>query len=353
MQDRAFRTFAGMLRVRQKRFRFPMAVAVVFLSIWTVLLFTFSASGPHDSDRDFEERFNRDYRIYSIPTPENVTFCGNVVPMFDTDVRERLDRELLVNAYWQSNTLLMHKRAHRWFPVIEPILKANGVPDDFKYLAVIESGLTQAVSPSKAVGFWQLLEATGKQFGLEVNSEVDERYHVEKSTEAACRYLKEAYGKFGSWEMAAGGYNMGMGGINKQMGRQGTDNYYDLILNQETSRYLFRIIAAKEILENPTRYGFHFREKDLYAPEETYEVTIKGPVEDFAKFAAQHNTTYKVLKIFNPWLRENYLTNKSGTTYKVRLPKKGYFNLSGADHELLRDTTLWTPPVRDTVSVGE
>ena len=324
-----------------------MAMAVVFLSIWTVLLFTFSASGPHDADLEFEERFNKDYRIYSIPMPERVTFCGNVVPLFDTDVRERLDRELLVNTYWQSNTLLLHKRAHRWFPVIEPILKANGIPDDFKYLAVIESGLTQAVSPSKAVGFWQLLEATGKQFGLEVNDEVDERYHIEKSTEAACKYLNEAFGKLGSWEMAAGGYNMGMGGINKQMGRQGTDNYYDLILNQETNRYLFRIIAAKVILENPTRYGFHFREKDLYQPEETYEVTISGPVEDFAKFAAEHNTSYKVLKIFNPWLRENYLTNKSGKTYSVRLPKKGYFNLSGADRELLMDTALWTPPSRD------
>lgn len=330
-----------------------MAVVAVFLSVWTLLLFTFSASGPHDADLAFEERFNKDYRVYSIPTPDNVTFCGNVVPIFDTDVRERLDRELLVNTYWQSNTLLMHKRAHRWFPVIEPILKANGIPDDFKYLAVIESGLTQAVSPSKAVGFWQLLEATGKQYGLEVNSEVDERYHVEKSTEAACNYLNEAYAKLGSWEMAAGGYNMGMGGINKQMGRQGTDNYYDLILNQETSRYLFRIVAAKVILESPTKYGFHFREKDLYHPEETFEVVIKGPVEDFSKFAAEHNSTYKILKIFNPWLRENFLMNKSGKTYKLKLPKKGYYNLSGADHELLMDTALWSVPDGNDAPSGE
>lgn len=333
-----------MLRMEKKRFRFPTALVAFGLAAWTITLFTFSASDRHDDDAAFAERFNRDYRVYSVTIPEEVMFCGRRVPTFDTDVRERLDRELLVNTYWQSNTMLYHKRANRWFPVIEPILRKNGIPDDFKYLAVVESGLTNSVSPSGAVGYWQILEATAKQYGLEVNGEVDERYHVERSTEAACKYLKEAYDKYGSWEMAAASYNMGMGGISKQLKRQGASSYYDLILNQETSRYVFRIIAAKLILEHPTRYGFHFREKDLYRPEKTREVKVTGPVADFAKFAEEHNTTYKVLKIFNPWLRENTLANKEGKTYTVRLPKSGYFNIAAMDPAILGDSVFWQAP---------
>jgi membrane-bound lytic murein transglycosylase D len=333
-----------MFLLGKKRFQFPTALVAVLLAVWSITLFTFSTKEHKEADAEFEERFNRDYRVYSLTIPDNLTFCGRQVPTFDTDVRERMDRELLVNTYWQSNTLLFHKRAHRWFPLIEPILKKNGVPDDFKYLAVIESGLMNSVSPSGAVGYWQILEATAKQYGLEVNTEVDERYHVEKSTEAACKYLKEAYEKFGSWELAAASYNMGMGGVSKQVSRQRTRNFYDLILNQETSRYVFRIIAVKLIMENPTRYGFHFREKDLYKPDKTYEVKITGPVKDFADFAEEHKTTYKILKIFNPWLREPTLTNKDGKTYVVKLPKKGYFNISAMDPTIMGDTSLWTSP---------
>lgn len=337
-----------MLRIEKKRFRFPFALIALVLSFWTLVLLNYSFSEKHDADAEFEKNFHEDYRIYSLTMPETVTFCGNRVPTFDTDVRERLDRELLVNTYWQSNTMLFHKRANRWFPIIEPILKKNGVPDDFKYLAVIESGLTNSVSPSGAVGYWQILEATAKQYGLEVNSEVDERYHVEKSTEAACKYLKEAREQFGTWELAAASYNMGMGGVSKQLRRQGASSYYDLILNAETSRYLFRIIAAKLILENPTRYGFHFREKDLYRTDKTYEVNITGPVEDFAQFAVEHNSSYKILKIFNPWLRENSLSNKSGKTYVVHFPKGGYFNIAAMDPSVLSDTVLWDAPERFT-----
>jgi len=341
-----------MLRVEKKRHRFPLAFVLVGLSFWTVLLINFSFSDRHDSDKEFEESFNRDYRVYSLTIPKDVTFCGTKVPLFDTDIRERLDRELLVNTYWQSNTMLLHKRAFRWFPVMEPILKAYGVPDDFKYLAVIESGLSNTVSPSGAVGYWQILEATAKQYGLEVNTEVDERYHVEKSTEAACKYLKDAYEKYGSWELAAASFNMGMGGIAKQLERQDATNYYDLILNQETSRYVFRMIAVKLIIEHPTRYGFHFREKDLYTPDKTREVKITGPVADFAQFAAEHNTTYRILKIFNPWLREPMLTNKDGKTYNIKLPKSGYFNIAATDPALLGDTMLWTSPEEIPVPSG-
>lgn len=340
-----------MLRIERKRIRFPFALVVVVLSFWTVVLINFSFSGRHDSDKEFEESFNRDYRVYSINIPDNVTFCGRKVPVFDTDIRERLDRELLVNTYWQSNTMLLHKRAHRWFPVIEPILKEYGIPEDFKYLAMIESGLSNSVSPSGAVGYWQILEATAKQYGLEVSTEVDERYHVEKSTVAACKYLREAFEKYGSWELAAASYNMGMGGVSKQLKRQDATNYYDLILNQETSRYVFRMIAVKLIIENPTRYGFHFREKDLYNPDKVREVKITGPVADFAQFAAEHKTTYRILKIFNPWLREPTLTNKEGKTYTVKIPRSGYFNIAATDPALLGDTALWTWP--DDVSTPQ
>jgi len=333
-----------MLRIEKKRFRFPTALIVLVLSFWTLMLVTYSFSGKHEADAAFEKRFHDDYNVYSLTIPQNLIFCGSRVPTFDTDIRERMDRELLVNTYWQSNTLLFHKRAHRWFPVIEPILKEYGVPDDFKYLAVIESGLMNTVSPSGAVGYWQILEETAKEYGLEVGPEVDERYHVEKSTEAACRFLKAAYGKFGSWEMAAAAYNMGMGGLNKQVKRQRTTNYYDLILSQETSRYVFRIIAVKLILENPTRYGFHFREKDLYRPEQVYTVKIDSSVTDFANVAAKLNTTYKVLKIFNPWLREPTLTNKGRKTYVLKVPKNGYFNISAMDPAVMADSALWERP---------
>ncbi len=333
-----------MLRIEKKRFRFPTALVILALGFWTAMLVSYSVSVKHESDAAFEARFHEDYRVYSVNIPKNLTFCGKRVPTFDTDIRERMDRELLVNTYWQSNTLLFHKRAHRWFPVIEPILKEYGVPDDFKYLAVIESGLVNTVSPSGAVGYWQILEATAKEYGLEVNAEVDERYHVEKSTEAACRFLKDAYDKFGSWEMAAAAYNMGMGGINKQVKRQKTTNYYDLVLGHETSRYVFRIIAAKLILENPARYGFHFREKDLYKPDKTFSVKIDSTVTDFSHVAAKLNTTYKILKVFNPWLREPTLANPNKKTYVLRLPKKGYFNISAMDPAVLADSALWEQP---------
>src|SRR5690606_31428128 len=189
-----------------------------------------------------------DYNVYAIKIPEGINFAGERVPVEDPDVRERLDRELLVNTYWQSNGLLLIKRAHKYFPIIEPILKYHGVPDDFKYLAVIESGLTQAVSPAGATGFWQIMKATAKERGLEVNANVDERYHIQKSTEAACVYLKKAKDRFGTWTMAAAAYNAGNYGMARQLDRQEIEGYYNVLLGEETSRYVFRILAIKEIL---------------------------------------------------------------------------------------------------------
>ena len=283
------------------------------------MILSFSTDEPN-LDPSYQRYFNDNYKIFSLNTPTALEFAGENVPLEILDVREKLDRELLVNTYWQSQSLLFHKRANRWFPVIEPILEKNGVPADFKYLSVIESGLTNVVSPAGATGYWQFLKDTGREYGLEINNEVDERYHVEKSTEAACKYLKDAHDKYGSWTMAAASYNMGMNGLDKQIERQKVSNYYDLLLNEETGRYLYRILAVKEVLSKPAQYGFHFRPKDLYPSYETTSVVIDSSVNDFADFAQENNINYKILKILNPWLRESYLTNPSHNSYEIKLP---------------------------------
>jgi membrane-bound lytic murein transglycosylase D len=288
-----------------------------------VHLLTFSTT-ESASDVDHLRHFNDGYKVFSLTLPNALTFCNEPVPMDRIDVRERLDRELLVNTYWQSNTLLAHKRAARWFPLIEEVLRREGVPDDMKYLALIESGFTNVVSPAGAAGYWQFLKATAAEHGLEVNDEVDERYHVEKSTEAACKYLKNAHARFGSWTMAAAAYNLGNGGLNKQLTRQKQEDYYDLLLPEETSRYVFRILAMKEIIRDPERYGFHLRRKDLYPPYATTTVEVKGAVPDLADFALRRNTDYKTLKLLNPWLRDTKLTNKDGRTYRLLLPAEGF-----------------------------
>ena len=249
------------------------------------------------------------------------------MPLADPDVRERLDRELLVNTYWQSNALLMIKRSAKYFPVIEPILKKYGVPDDFKYLAVIESGLTNAVSPAGASGFWQLMKATAKELNLEVNENVDERYHLEKATEAACKYLLKAKERHGTWTMAAAAYNAGSYGMEKQLDRQKVENYYNVLLGEETGRYVFRILAMKEIIENPKGYGFLLEPKDYYKPIPVTKVAVDTAVTDFADFAKRYNLNYKVLKIHNPWLREAHLNNTSGKRYEIALPEPDAYAL--------------------------
>jgi membrane-bound lytic murein transglycosylase D len=280
-------------------------------------LFSFFMKGP---DVPKHEAHNPIYAIYSLDIPENLEFAGEKVPMEYFDVWEAFDRELLVNTYWQSQTLLFIKRANRFFPVIEPILKEYGIPDDFKYLALAESGLTNAISPAGAVGVWQFLRGTAIDYGLEVNDEVDERYHLEKSTVAASRFLLESYNSYGNWTMAAASFNAGRRGMNNQIGIQKETNYYDLLLNEETQRYLFRILAIKEILENPVKYGFYVRETDLYPPIEAIDIEVKTSVKDFADFAKEFNTNYKMVKFLNPWLRKPNLTNRSGKTYIIRLP---------------------------------
>jgi len=273
----------------------------------------------------FKEKLINDYNVYAVPMPDNLNFAGELVPVSNPDIKERMDRELLVNTYWQSNGLLLFKRAHKYFPVIEPILEEEGVPDDFKYLAVIESGLTQAVSPARATGFWQILRGTGREFGLEVNQNVDERYHIEKSTRVACKYLKNAKEKFGSWTLAAASYNAGRAGIARKLQKQAATTYYDLLLGQETGRYVFRIVALKEILSNPKNYGYNFTNDDLYKHIPTFNVLVDEPITDFTEFAQQYDINYKILKLHNPWLREAFLNNSSGKEYLIKIPREGYY----------------------------
>jgi len=263
------------------------------------------------------------YKVYGVELPSRVTFAGEPVPLDLFDVMESMDRELLSNTYFHSQTIRLIKMANRFFPLIEPILKKNLVPDDFKYLAVAESGLTQAVSPAKAVGFWQLLKGTAQEYGLEVNAEVDERYHVARSTEAACQYLIASFRKYGNWTMTAASYNAGRRGMDTQIERQKKENYYDLLLNEETARYLYRVLAFKLIFENPETYGFSLSEKDLYHEIPAYTIEVDSAVADFADFAKEYGTNYKILKYMNPWLRDNKLKNSSRKTYEIILPEKG------------------------------
>ena len=293
------------------------------LSLISILIIaTFFITAKISGDKDnIQKSTGLYYEVKALKIPENLSFAGEKVPLNEPDVRERIDRELLVNVYWQSNTLLNIKRAHKFFPVIEPILKKYGIPDDFKYLAVIESGLLNVTSPSGAKGFWQIMPATAKEYGLEVNENVDERNHLEKSTEAACKYFLKAYEKFGSWCLVAGSYNAGMSGITKVQEIQKSNSYYDLYLNTETSRYVPRIVATKEIMTNPKKYGFLYDQEDLYtlAPVKKVEVEIELP--SLADFSAEHGASYKDLKILNPWLMEPKLNNKSGKKYIIDLPK--------------------------------
>ena len=262
-----------------------------------------------------------DYNVYAIDVPEKLDFAGERMPLNQPDVYERIDRELLVNTYWQSNGLLLIKRSKKYFPIIEPILKKHGIPDDFKYLAVIESGLTQAVSPAKATGFWQIMRNTGRELGLEVNENVDERYHIEKATEAACKYLKQSKERMGSWTLAAAAYNAGNYGVEKKLKEQKADNYYDLLLGQETGRYVFRIVAIKTILKNTAKYGFNFEDKHLYTSEKTNIVIVDTAVTSFPDFAKRFGITYKDLKRHNPWLRDKHLNNASRKPYEIKIPK--------------------------------
>jgi hypothetical protein len=253
--------------------------------------------------------------------PKEVTFAGERVPMDIADVKERLDKELQINCYLHSNTIFLIKRANRWIPQMEKIMKQYDIPEDFKYLPLIESNLLNVTSPRAAVGYWQILESSGKELGLEITKEVDERYDPLKATEAACKYLRASYKKLGNWSLVAASYNRGISGVQRALDDQHVKSYYDLYLNDETSRYVFRILAIKEIIEHPSKYGFKIDARHLYQPENLRFVEITETIPDLVSFSLQQGANYKLLKRHNPWLREERLTIKKGKHYRIAFPE--------------------------------
>lgn len=263
--------------------------------------------------------------IKAIDLDKPFTLAGERVPMENPDVYERMDRELSVNTYWHSTTLLNIKNAYKYFPIIEKILAEEGVPDDFKYLAIAESNLRNATSPAGAKGLWQFMRETGKYYGLESSSEVDERYHLEKSTRAACKYIKDYYKRFKSWTLSAAAYNMGGTRLKREMDVQRGETYYDLNLNQETDRYVFRIIAIKEVIGNPERFGFYLDNDEGYEPMTNFDIIeVDGPIPNLGDFALKNGISYRTLKVYNPWLRSSKLTNSARKTYEIKIPKKKF-----------------------------
>ncbi len=297
----------------------------VLAAVLTIAVFSSSSKKERVLERPqyITDDSNLPQIIKPVDLNKDFSFAGEPLPMHNFDVRERLERELLVNSYWHSSTILYIKSMRRFFPVIEQILAENGVPDDFKYLAVAESSLRNESSPAGAKGFWQFMRPTGQYFGLEINSEVDERFHIEKSTQAASQYILDYKRQFGSWTLAAGAYNTGGPNMKRALSRQKETSYYDLNLNAETNRYVFRIVAIKEILSDPRNFGFFVNEQeDGYPPLDNYDVVeVDGPIDNLGDFAKKNGTTYRMLKIFNPWLLSYKLSNSRRKTYQIKIPK--------------------------------
>ena len=293
-------------------------LTLLSISIVTIIFY----SALYKAESDPKTQTLRTYKIKSLKLPSELDLAGERVPLEINDVKERMERELLVNTYWQSNGILLLKRANKYFPIIEPLLKKYNLPDDFKFLALAESGFTDETSSVGAAGMWHFMRATGKEYGLEINDNVDERYNIQKSTEVAAEYLIKAKENLGSWTLAAAAYNAGNYGVSKRLETQQVANYYDAKLPNETERYVFRILALKEIISNPKKYGFIFDSEDLYTVEETRTVKVDTVITNLALFAKKFGMNYKELKIHNPWLRENKLNNKSRKLYEIKVPTK-------------------------------
>lgn len=300
-----------------------MKTSVRILSLSALVITTVLLTNAISIQKITEPKNTSDtYKIKALKLPPNLNLAGERVPLEMPDIKERMDRELLVNTYWQSNGLLLIKRIHKYFPILEPLLKKYGLPDDFKYLAVAESALIDETSSAGAAGMWHFMRGTGKEYGLEINKNVDERYNIEKSTKVAAEYLIKAKERLGSWTLAAAAYNAGNYGIAKRLKTQGVTSYYDALLPDETERYVLRIIALKEVLSNPKKYGFIFDQDDLYTLQKTRTVKVDTVITNIANFAKHFGTNYKELKLHNPWLRQNKLNNKSRKMYEIKIPVK-------------------------------
>jgi membrane-bound lytic murein transglycosylase D len=276
---------------------------------------------------------DNEYVIKAFKLPDVVTFAGEKMPLDNFDTKESLEREILISAYRHSSTILIIKRANRYFPVIEKILKEYNIPDDFKYLVAAESEYTNMVSPAGATGFWQIMPETGKEQGMEINQVVDERYHIEKSTRFACEYFLKSYEKYGNWTLAAASYNGGRARVDEQIEMQRQNNYYDLLLSEETARYIFRVVAYKLVITDPVSFGFDIGKEDLYPEMKYYEVRVDSAITDISSFAGKFGTNYKMLKFLNPWLRKPYLTPKPNKEYIIKIPVEGMRSVEKTDTE--------------------
>jgi len=298
--------------------KFLRIISLISIVIVTILFF----NGMNKDGVSSVVNTHKNYKIKALKLPANLNLAGERVPVEIPDVKERMERELLVNTYWQSNGLLLIKRVNKYFPILEPLLKKYGLPDDFKFLALAESGFTDETSTVGAAGIWHFMKTTGKEYGLEINKNVDERYHIEKSTKVAAEYLKNSKERFNSWTLAAAAYNAGNYGVARRLEAQQVTNYYDAKMADETERYIFRILALKEIINNPEKYGFVFDESDLYSSEKTITIKIDSAITNITAFANRFGMNYKEFKIHNPWLREHHLNNKSRKVYDITIPAK-------------------------------
>lgn len=317
------RTIQNMKKPSQTNYILGLVLALCIGATLPILF------GSNQIDKQHSAKSEVPYCVTSPTVPEQAVFDKEIIDLRRYDRHERMDREIMAFTYMHSSTMLMIKRANRYFPIVEPILKANGIPDDFKYLMVIESSLNNAArSPAGAAGLWQFMPTTGREFGLEVNDNVDERYHVEKATAAACKYFKQAYEKYGDWMAVSAAYNAGQNRISSQLEKQLASHVMDLWLVEETSRYMFRLLAAKEVLTNPQRYGFLLKREHLYPPIPYKQVTVNTPIDNLDNYARQQGITYSQLRDANLWLREHSLKNKSGKTYVINIPTQEgmYYN---------------------------
>jgi membrane-bound lytic murein transglycosylase D len=300
------------------------AIVIFFIVEAGLFIIHGFGEGPGEGKATSVTYENSSSGVYKLP--DSVSFAGESVPLGNFDTRESLEREIITTAYRHSSTILILKRATRYFPIIEKILKESGIPDDFKYLAVAESDLSNMVSPAGAAGFWQIMPESGREEGMEINAEVDERYDIGRSTKFACEYFLKSYEKYGNWTLAAASYNGGRNGIDDQIEIQKEKNYYDLLLSEETARYVFRVVAYKLIITDPAAYGFDIEKKDFYPELKYHEVKVDTAVVDFSAFAKKFGSNYKMLKFLNPWLRKPFLTNKSNKTYLIKIPAEGSRN---------------------------
>ena len=305
-------------------------VLTAFVLISTIIIILSIAQGIKGFSRPPENKQSALDTIYSIQSfklPDNVTFAGEEMPLDNFDTRESLEREILISAYRHSSTILIIKRANRYLTLIEKILNKNNIPDDFKYLVAAESEYSNVISPVGATGFWQIMPETGKEKGMEINTVVDERYDVERSTQFACEYFLRSYEKYGNWTLTAASYNGGRAGIDDQIAIQHQNNYYDLLLNEETARYIFRAVAYKLVISDPVSYGFNIGKDDLYPELNYYEVKVDSAITNFSSFAEKFGTNYKMLKFLNPWLRKPYLTSNPNKEYLIKIPAEGMRNI--------------------------